>query len=254
MDSPYTSDEEDVIENRVIQPDTQAEQYDYTKEKDLSGIFICQICDRLMESDQPKTELLCRHTFHSFCCLHNVFDRGPINCPVCGVNIYRNLYENYETRHHELNNIIREKKRIKKEEKLKKFEDEVMSDKEMLADLKIVKRAITEAKKACTAYTRIEKTQTTEFHTESENLRKILESLKGERMKRIKGSEEAKDWRSKRARAAFYIRAFERKYPDRTLPSLHSIKKLKIPNRWQLHRILYTGFGRRLYWRLRIRI
>jgi hypothetical protein len=258
MDTPYTSDEEDELENRVIQPDAQAEQYDYTKDKDLSGVFICQICDRLIEPDQPKTELMCHHTFHTYCCFHYILfhynlDRGPMTCTTCGTNIYRELYQdNNENRN--LHNHFQEKKRIKKEAKLKKFEEEVMADKGLLADLKIVKRSITEAKKACTAYTRIEKAHAREFHTESDNLRKILQSLKDDRMKRIKSSEEAKVWRSKRARAAFFIRAFERKYPDYSLPSLHTIKRLKIPNRWQLNRILYTGFGRRLYWRLRIRI
>jgi hypothetical protein len=241
------------LENRVIQPDAQAEQYDYTKEKDLSGIFICQICDRLMEPDQPKSELMCHHTFHTLCCLHYLFDRGPTSCITCGTNVFGNLYEDNQA-HHDIHHIINEKRRTKREEKLKRFEKEVMADKELLADLKIVKRSIAEARKASTAFNKFQIVQCREFQTESENLVKIIESMKNERLKRVKQSNEAKIYRSKRARAAFFMRVFERKYPDKSLNALHPIKKLKIPCRWQLHRILYDGFHRRTWWRWRIRI
>ncbi len=128
-----------------------------------------------------------------------------------------------------------------------------MADKEILTDLKIVKRSITEARKAALCFKKFQTVQVRAFDEESDTMRKMLKSMKEDRIKTIKNSAESKFYRSKRAKAAFFIRAFERKYPGKSLDRLRQIQKLRLPSRWELNRILW-GYGYRSYYRMRVRI
>ena len=97
MDTPtYESDEEFI---GPLQP-TPVENAVYVPVNiltDLSGIPICMLCDRLMEEDQPKCELLCRHTFHTFCIMETIFnDRGPERCITCNETLFRHRHTEYE--------------------------------------------------------------------------------------------------------------------------------------------------------------
>jgi hypothetical protein len=91
------------------------------------------------------------------------------------------------------------------------------------------------------------------FKEETETMKQMIKSMQDERIKTIKNSTEAKLYRSKRARAAFFVRAFDRKYPEKSIDRLRKIQKLRVPGRWELNRILY-GYGLRSYYRLRVRI
>jgi hypothetical protein len=218
---------------------------------DLSGIPICQLCDRLLEEDQAKCELLCRHTFHTVCIVETIFgDRGPATCATCGEGIYR--LRNTEI-NEEAHIAITEKKQAKREEKKRRLEQEVLGNKELMTDLKLVKKSISEARKAGTAFTKIQQVQVRAFNEEANTMKQILKGMKDSRIKFCQMSPECKSYRSKRARAAFFIRAFERKYPGKSMEKLRDISKLRLPSRWELNRILW-GYGRRYYWRMRVRI
>jgi hypothetical protein len=216
---------------------------------DLSGVPICLICDRLLEEDQPKCELLCHHTFHTYCMMLNFWRDHAQRCCVCNHNIFPERNDEREN----IEEIIVQKERAKREAKLKKLEEEIMADKELLKDLKFVKRSITEARKASVALKKVQIVQVRAFKEETETMRQMIKSMQEERIKTMKHSTEAKLYRSKRARAAFYVRVFERKYPGKSLERLRHIPKLKVPGRWELNRILY-GYGLRMYYRLRVRI
>ncbi len=216
---------------------------------DLSGIPICQICDRLLEDDQPKCELLCHHTFHTYCMMLNFWRDHAQRCCVCNTNIFPERNGEREN----IEEIIVQKERAKRETKIKKLEEEVMDDKELLKDLKFVKRSITEARKASSALKRVQVVQVRAFKEETETMKQMIKSMQDERIKTIKNSAEAKLYRSKRARVAFFVRAFDRKYPEKTLDRLRHIRKLRVPSRWELNRILY-GYGLRSPYRLRVRI
>lgn len=251
MDSPvHESDDEFIgpaaqmpVENTVHVPENLLLT-------DLSGIPICAYCDRLMEDDQPLCTLLCHHKFHTYCVIEHIFNRGEAFCATCNEGIYRLARI---AMNNELDDAIVEKKRKKKEEKKKRLEEEVFGNKELMTDLKLVKRSIREARKAGTAFTKIQQTQLRAFNEEAETMKQMLKAMKETRVKNCQSSQECKEYRSKRARAAFFIRAFERKYPGKSLERLRDIQKLCLPSRWELNRILW-GYGRRYYWRMRVRI
>ena len=216
---------------------------------DLSGIPICQICDRLLEEDQPKCELLCHHTFHTCCILLNIYNGHANRCTVCNENVFPIRNQEGEN----IQEIIVQKERTKREVKLKKLEEDIMADKELLTDLKIVKRSISEARKASVALKRLQIVHVRAFKEETETMKQMIKSMQDERIKIIKNSAESKLYRSKRARAAFFVRSFDRKYPGKSLDRLRHLHKLRIPGRWELNRILY-GFGLRSYYRMRVHI
>ena len=253
MDTPTYESEDEVIgplpapehvENTVHVPEN-------ILLTELSGVPICMLCDRLMEEDQPQCELHCHHSFHTFCIMDTIFnDRGPTICIVCNQYVFERNNTQYNN---EAQVAIHEKKLAKREQKKKRLEEEVLGNKELMTDLKLVKKAIREARKAGAAFTKIQQTQIRAFNEEAETMKQMLKGMKEARIRTCQLSQECKEYRSKRARAAFFIRAFERKYPGKSMERLRDIQKLRLPSRWELGRILW-GYGKRYYWRMRVRI
>ena len=233
------------IQNTVIQP------FLTQRAIDLSGIPICNICDHLLEGNQAQCELLCHHKFHTICIMTYVFRNGPVRCIECGEDFYR-----YQDAANIATEIAEKTQRIIEKiqrEKLNRFEEEVFADNELLLDLKNVKKYIKEARKSALVFQKLQGINLREFKQEANNLKELIQSMKDRRLKILKDSSESKLYNSKRARANFYIRVFERKYPTKKLIDLHAIRRLKIPSRWELNRIL-RGRYRRFYWRMKVRI
>lgn len=238
-------DEPEPVANTVLFPQPRPDGY-----ADLSGVAICRVCDRLLEDTQAQSQLLCFHKFHTFCITHFLFQYAGNRCPTCEQNIWNRADYGMN---HEIDTAIREKNRLAREKSLQTLESAVSENKELLGDLKIVKRSIREARKALIAYHKVGKQYGDGFREETKQLCEIMKTMKEQAIRKIQKSDQAKEYRSKRARAAFYIQSFDRKYPSYTLARLRDIKKLSLPSRWDLNRILYASH-RRWKWRLGIRI
>lgn len=231
------------IRNTVFLPTSAVE----AKQNDLSGIPICAICDRILEDTEPQAQLLCFHKYHTYCFAHVVFHEGRNRCITCNGPIWINEFQT------EAEEAILEKKRLRHEKRLETLESEISTNKELLADLKLVLKSIREARKAQRGLSVLGKQTGRTYREETRQLCEILKNMKEKAYKTIYSSPEAKQYRSKRARASFYLHAFQRKYPNQNFEKLRELPKLRIPGRWELNRILYTG-RRDWRWRLGIRI
>ncbi len=239
VETHYSSDiddsilsEEEPLENRVIQP----EAYDYSKVTDLSGVPICVMCDRLIEENQPKTELFCKHNLHTLCFCAGYWNLDITKCMRCEQPYFSQVDR---MNNPEVVQTLRKKSGDKKKKKLEDFEGQVLKNKELLTDLKIVKKSIREARAAANKFRMFGRAKGREFQQETQTLCDILRATKKRYKDAIIKGEEIKLWRKKKARASYYYRVFEQKYAPYTIDRLTSIKSLKIPDRWSIRRALH---------------
>ena len=239
MDSPYMSDDDNQsIENTVHLPNHV--------HHDLSGVNICGLCARLIEDEQPKTELLCHHVFHSVCFLYFLDDFN--RCSVCNAQFLQ--AENIPT---EIRGLVMDRIEARRKNKKQKMLEKVMENKELLADLKLVKRNILHLKKASTSFRKLGRRLKQEFSEETNNMKEMLLAIKKRKKQSLMKSAELKDWKSKRQRLQYYMRVFDLKYRDTPLDTLRMIPSLKLPSRWYMRDILYISPWTIDRW-LRIRI
>lgn len=232
VDSQRTADSVQSVENRVIQP----EAYDYSKLTDLSGVPICAMCDHLIEEGQPKTELFCKHNLHTLCFTSGYYNLDISRCMRCNRSYFTEAdHQNQEP----IIATLREKKQMKKQNKVHTLREEVFANKELLTDLKLVKKSIREASGSSTKFRTYAKQTGRLFQEEMKPLKDILRESRKKYRGKIMKSEEMKQWRKKKARASYFTRVFDQKYPNYSLDRLSSIPELKIPNRWSMRRALH---------------
>lgn len=223
----YLENNETPLENRVIQPT------DYTAVADLSGIPICIGCDRLIEEKQSKTSLACGHIYHFQCIVSAFWDHHTRDCLRCNAPIFDRVQDQ------ETFTIIRQKKAARLRKKVEDLEKEVRSNKELLQDLKIVKKSVREASAAGTKFRKFGRQVSREFKEETKTLQDILIATKNRYREKLAKSQQISDWRKKKARAAYYMRVFNQKYHRYNFDRLSSISSLKVPNRWNVRRALH---------------
>jgi hypothetical protein len=220
------------LENRVIQP----EAYDYSKLVDLSGVPICAMCDRLIEENQPKTELFCKHALHTLCFCTGYWNLDIHKCMRCERPYFS---QTDRINNPEIVETLNKKKVSKKNKKLETFEEEVLQNKELLQDLKIVKKSIREASAAANKFRKFGRAKAREFKEETQTLVNMIRDTKKRYKDSIMNSEQMKLWRKKKARALYFYRVFEQKHTPITIEKLGAIKALKIPDRWTIRRSIH---------------
>jgi hypothetical protein len=224
------------LENRVIQPTA----YDYTRVIDLSGVPICGLCDNLVEENQSKTVLACKHIFHIGCVLATYWEEGIHRCNLCNGSYFTEEEYGYRGAHtvRVFENAIRQKKREESKKKLEKLTVEVTSNKDLLKDLKIVKKAIRESSAASKKFRSLGRRYSREFSEEVNTMKQIILARKKEYKTKLMRSAEMIDFKRKRSRASYFMRVFDQKYRAYPFETLQKIPGLKIPNRWSIRRAI----------------
>lgn len=246
MDSPaYTSDNDSdngsvrSVRNTVHLPTIT----------DLSGVPICAICQRLLEEDQPKIKLLCHHSHHTACFLTYYYEEyyAARRCPTCEAPIFADVEME------EVRTIVREKMHDKKKRRVDSFREKIFQNKELLKDLKFLKKQITASKKSAAAFRRLGRRYMREFNEETNAMKEILTGIKKRQKEALMKSPELKEWRKHRTRAQYYMRMFDLKYRDSPFHTLNMIPELRLPNRWHLRNAFHISWWTIDRW-LRIRI
>lgn len=246
MDSPaYTSDNDSDTESvRSVRNTVHAPvAHDHT---DLSGVPICLVCDRLLEEDQPQIQLMCHHSYHTACFLTFFYEDYYRRCPTCQVPVMGHLVDEVRT-------IISERIRQKKEKKKESLRDKVMANKELIADLKVVKKHMAQARKSSVAFRQLGRRVQREFNQETAAMKEILKGIKKRQKEALLKSAEMKEWKTKRMRAQYYMRIFDLKYRDTPLNLLNTVPEFRLPSRWAMRSAFHISWWVIDRW-LRIRI
>ena len=229
-DQEENVEQEGPLENRIVMP---TEPYDYSKVSDLSGVPICRICDRLIEAGQVRVELNCHHTFHFSCTIAGIHeDDMYYRCFECRQRVITEDEMNaaYQT--------LGKKQAVKKKKRVLSIEEQIAGNKELLQNLKIVKKSIREASVArrnLDIYCRGVKR---EYIQETGPIFDLLGSIREKYRSKIIGCDAKKEWVNKKARASYYIRMFDLKYHQFPIDSLRNVTSLRLPTRWRLRQIL----------------
>lgn len=239
MELDHESDVESVyseepVENRVIQPEAQAERYDYSAQTDLSGVPICGLCTRLIEENQSKTVLACSHSLHTFCLLTCYWHHDIRRCMKCDVEYYnpQDVNEEVWARFGRLRNDKRQKK-------VQSLNEQVMANKDLLADLKYLKKSFRETSGAAKRFRSFGRQLRSEYQEETKTLQDILKATKKRYKERLMKSPQMAEWRKKKARTGYYMRLFNQKYRNFPFETLTVIRELKLPTRWNLRAALH---------------
>jgi hypothetical protein len=92
---------------------------------------VCTLCSLIMENNQPRTELMCHHTFHTECFLTEIY-LNRIYCSSCNQDIYTGQIIEEANENHQHH------RQLKLNERLKKFQE----NHEAVEDLKFLKKQI----------------------------------------------------------------------------------------------------------------
>lgn len=191
---------------------------------------VCPLCNKYIENNQPKTDLMCNHTYHTSCFLTELWlnDYLQNECKVCHEHIFS------QQRRIDAQEIRDQRREVKNKERLEKFQ----TNKAAVGDLKLIKKQIRITKKARTNLQRFMITQKREHKEESEQLSKLLKDMVKKRKKNVITSDTYKEWKKEKMRLLRYIYVFNRKYPTMEYSRLAEIPQLKMPSRWGLNNIV----------------
>jgi len=200
---------------------------------------VCTLCSLNMENNQPTTELMCHHKFHTACFLTEMYMNSNY-CSSCNQQVFTR-----ETRQDALDRDqqFREKKLNKR---LEKFQE----NHEAMEDLKLIKKQIIKAKKARGLLTKYLRKEITEHKEEAGQLSKLLKDMIEKRKKNVMTSEEHAKWKTEKIRLQRYMNVFNQKYQNLPYHELAEIPQLKLPTHWNMRRIIRFDSWR-FYWYFR---
>jgi hypothetical protein len=196
---------------------------------------VCTLCSLIMEDNQPRTELMCHHTFHTACFLTEIY-LHRIYCSSCNQDIYTGQIIEEATENHQHH------RQVKLNERLKKFQE----NHEAVEDLKLLKKQITKTKKAYGLLSKYMRTQRTEHKEEAGQLSKLLKDMIMKRKNNVITSEQHAKWKTEKIRLQRYMNVFNRKYHQLPYRELQEIPQLKLPVRWSLRQFTQL-YSRRFY-------
>jgi hypothetical protein len=221
--------ETDTLVNDIITGINKADALIDTIINEINTVnTVCTLCSLNMENNQPRTQLMCHHTFHTACFLSEIFVNGGNYCCFCNQQVFT-----HETRQGAL-----DKDRQLHTERVKKRLEMFQENHEAVADLKLIKKQITKAKKARSLLNNYMRVQRTEHKEEAEQLSKLLKDMIEKRKKKVMTSEEHTNWKSEKIRLQRYLNVFNQKYQRMSYHELADIPQLKLPSHWHMRRII----------------
>lgn len=193
-----------------------------------TGVPVCEICQLQFIPNQPKTELLCGHFFHTECVIYEWEDH--LQCPQC----HTPLFTHYIRETIAIRRIERDARRERRITQI------VETNNEFKKELRLLKREITNTRKAKIAFTKFGLQKKRTFQENIRDIKSLLKTKKEEAIRELKTSPEMKAWSSARARLQRKVTLFEQKYPDLTLRELMKIRSLKLPTAWNYRQLINT--------------
>jgi hypothetical protein len=188
---------------------------------DLSGATLCMLCANAMLGEQPKTELLCGHFFHTECLILHWYDQ-EMCCPSCHMNVFNAQIRTAATTREQATRDKREQT----------FSEEYIQNKELRLDIKTIKKHIASTRRARSRVTMFGNQKRREWNEESKPLVDLLKVKQKEMMRSLQMCPELKTWKSERLKLTRIVNQFERKYTHHTFRALQNYTFLKLPSHW----------------------
>ncbi len=201
---------------------------------DISGAIVCSLCVNPILLNQPRTDLLCSHSFHTECAL--MYWVEIYDCPGCRHPLFTP-------------DIIDRANEQERQQTTNIYTDISMrfqENKDFRKDILTLRKQISNLRKAKRNFIKYKTEKRRLYKQDTQDLIKLLKQKQKTVISEILNCEVHKQFNREKQRMNRLINLFERKYDNENF-TFHRILKsraCKLPTSWQFRSLMYSSYWR----------